>query len=113
MLGLWAFYKDRERKELLKTQKQIDEKRPDGVLDLTNFGQIINKLEPNINDNQILSLYKMALELETGEQGHSDQISADTMIDLITENRIGGYGKNVFTNYLEKIYSHDLNYSID
>ena len=102
MLGLWSFYKDRERKKLLSHQQRIDEKRPGGVLDLTTFGLILRDVEPTLNDDHILGLYKMALELETVGEEHSDKIAPDTVIDLITENRIGGYGKNFLFNYLEK-----------
>lgn len=43
----------------------------------------------------------MALDLETSGDIRTDKIAPDTMIDLITENRIGGYGKNFLFDYLE------------
>ena len=69
---------------------------------MTNFGEILRDIEPTLTDDQILGLYKKALELETSGDGHSDKICSDTVIDLIRENRIGGYGKNFLFNYLEK-----------
>jgi hypothetical protein len=101
MLGVWSFYKDRERRALVKKTDGIDVERPDGVLDLETFKRLIKSLEPSLTDAQLLGLYKSALEQETNAE-YSDKISTDTLLDLITENRIAGYGKELFSDYLDK-----------
>ena len=46
MLGVWSFYKDRERRELIEATEGLDSKRPDGVMDLDTFKNLIKSIEP-------------------------------------------------------------------
>jgi Ca2+-binding EF-hand superfamily protein len=58
MLGLWIFYKDRERKELLKLLKIDDRQSPRTIVDLENFSDLLKEVDPEVTKGQALDFYK-------------------------------------------------------
>lgn len=67
MLQIRSFFKDRERINLREKLKDIPIHRMNDILEFDTFNDLIRSIEPTINDDQLLSLYKTALEYETGD----------------------------------------------
>lgn len=58
--------------------------------------------ENNVN-GEIYGLYKKAIEMEMDEE-KLDCLSSETLVQLIIENKIGGFGKEFFTDYISEYY---------
>ena len=96
MLTAWSFYKDRERRSLISRNPIFNYANVNN-LDLDAFTDVLTDLEPQLLDHQILQLFKTAIEIEAGD-GSNDRISAETLQELVIENKIGGFGSEFFGN---------------
>ena len=69
-------------------------------MQLDEFAEVIKKLEKDIDQRRIMELYKEALSFGEGKDGIIDAIEPEIMVKLIMSYKIGGYGKEFFSNYL-------------
>ena len=60
----------------------------------------------NLSDEQMFKLYQRALELEMDDE-RVDSLSQDNVFQLIIDHKIGGFGKEFFTDYLIEYYMHE------
>ena len=61
----------------------------------------MSKLEPNIKEPTVIKLFKDALNL-VSDRKMIDAIDPEILVSLIMRYKIGGYGKEFFSAYLNK-----------
>ena len=100
MLSEWYQNKKRESKKILDLINEYDENQ-DGVMQLSEFEELLKFLEPNVSKKNVINLFKEALSM-TENDAEVDAIAPEIMVRLILHYKIGGYGKEFFSNYLNK-----------
>ena len=96
----WYHVKKREQKRILELINQYDENQ-DGVMQLSEFEELIKFLEPKVSKMNVLKLFKEALSMAE-DDSDADAIAPEITMRLILHYKIGGYGKEFFGNYLSK-----------
>ena len=61
----------------------------------------MRKLEPGIDKKRILAMFKEALAYGDTTM---DSIEPEVLVDLIVRYKVGGYGKEFFSQYLKRKY---------
>ena len=100
VLSEWYQNKKRESKRILDLINEYDENQ-DGVMQLSEFEELLKFLEPNVSKKNVINLFKEALSM-TENDAEVDAIAPEIMVRLILHYKIGGYGKEFFSNYLNK-----------
>jgi len=60
---------------------------------------LINNLEPKLKQNQIMSLFSQMLDKQNSME---DSIDPHIFTQLVQENRLGGFGKEFFSDYFRQ-----------
>lgn len=100
VLSEWYHFKKREQKKILELIAQFDENQ-DGVMQLCEFEELLKHLEPNILKKNIITMFKECLSMSDDDLD-SDAIQPDVLMRLILHYKIGGYGREFFSVYLNK-----------
>ena len=98
VLSEWYHYKSREQKKVLAVVHSFD-KNDDGVMQLDEFQEVLRKLEPGVDKKRILAMFKEALSYGDTTM---DSIDPEVLVDLIIRYKLGGYGKEFFSQYLKR-----------
>ena len=68
---------------------------------MCEFESLLKHLEPSIQKKNVISLFKEALSM--AEDDHeADAIAPEILMRQILHHKIGGYGKEFFSTYLNK-----------
>ena len=70
-------------------------------MQLCEFEELLKHLEPNIMKKSIITLFKECLSMSDDEEV-SDAIQPEVLMRLILHYKIGGFGKEFFSVYLNK-----------
>ena len=100
ILGEWYHFKKREQKQIVEMIQKFDE-NDDGVMQLSEYEAIMNEMEPGTTKKLVLKLFKEALAMQE-EDAQLDAIEPEILMRQILQYKIGGYGKEFFSNYLNK-----------
>jgi len=59
---------------------------------------MLNSLEKGVTEKFALKLYKKQMDRQAKHSSNSDQdaLSMDTLVELLTQYKIGGYGHYIF-----------------
>ena len=101
VLSEWYYAKSREHKQCMEFIMSFDENK-DEVMQLDEFNEILAKLEPGLPQKVQMELYKEALSYGEGSGGLLDAIEPEIMVKIIMNYKLGGYGKEFFSAYLNK-----------
>ena len=71
----------------------------DKLFQFNEFTNLMNSIEPNIDQQFILRIFKKTILQQNNTK--LDGITIDNLTDLILKYSVGGYGKPVFSDYLE------------
>ena len=80
--------------------KSFDE-NGDGVFQFDEFKEMINKFEPTISENVTFHLFKEALSVSPLSI-YNDAIEPYVISHMIYKYKLGGYGVEFFSNYLNR-----------
>lgn len=94
----WQLYKERTFEKLMKKFEEFDD-NGDGVLTFDEFEALVNNLDSNMSRNEISELFNETLEYETDEDD-PDKMSPESFCKTAIKHKLGGYGKDFFTDYL-------------
>ena len=70
-------------------------------MQLVEFEALLKFLEPKISKKNVINLFKEALSMAE-DDAETDAIAPEIMMRLILHFKIGGYGKEFFSSYLNK-----------
>ena len=70
-------------------------------MQLSEFEELLKYLEPNVTKKNVINLFKEALSMAE-DDAEADAIAPEIMMRLILHYKIGGYGKEFFSSYLNK-----------
>ena len=101
ILQEWYAHKATEKKVIMELIDKYDDNK-DGVMQLSEYEEIMTHLEPGITKKTIITLFKEALSMADEESVETDSISPEILQRQIQHYKIGGYGKEFFSNYLSK-----------
>jgi hypothetical protein len=65
------------------------------VLTLDEFTELVLSLEPDIENAEIVRIFRQALEYEVDEE-NLDAMEPSAFCAMAMERNLGGYGKNIF-----------------
>lgn len=103
VLAEWTVFKDGEKAALMTIfDKFVKDRGGKGIgnaLELCAFESLMHDLEPGLSSTSIRQLFKTAVEVEM-DDNRMDHLHPETLHSLITEHKIGGYGKEFFSDYL-------------
>ena len=100
ILKEWKIQKKRNNEKIIQIFHKFDD-NGDGVLCLEEFETLLKSLEPQLQKKHVLNLFREALEKNAQVD---DTLSDESFIQIVLENKLGGIGKEIFTDYLyEKI----------
>mmetsp|Transcript_30758 Transcript_30758/g.27207 ORF Transcript_30758/g.27207 Transcript_30758/m.27207 type:complete len:238 (+) Transcript_30758:67-780(+) len=94
----WKLYKEQTTKKLMDKFQEFDD-NGDGVLTFEEFQALVNNLEPNLPRNEISELFNETLEYCVEEED-SDKMTPEAFVKTAIKYKLGGYGKDFFTDYL-------------
>ncbi|CDW83979.1 UNKNOWN [Stylonychia lemnae] len=92
----WELFKRRENGKIRDFFYRFDE-NGDGVLAFDEFETLIKALDPNIKKKQVVNLFSETLD---GQDQLDDTLNIDSFIQTVTSNKIGGFGKVFFQDYI-------------
>jgi len=96
----WYSYVADQTNHLCKIISKYDENQ-DGIFQLSEFKQLINDLEPGINNEVTFILFKESMAMNE-ESVISDAIEPKVLSEVILKYKLGGFGKEFFCEYLSK-----------
>ena len=73
----------------------------DGVMQLSEYQEMINEIEPGTDKKTVLKLFKEALAMQD-DADDLDAIEPEILMRQILQYKIGGFGKEFFSAYLSK-----------
>ena len=68
---------------------------------MVEFEELLKFLEPSITKKNVINLFKEVLSMQE-EDSEVDAIAPEIMMRQILHYKIGGYGKEFFSSYLNK-----------
>ena len=68
---------------------------------MSEFEELLKFLEPKVSKKNVIGLFKEALSMAE-DDAEADAIAPEIMVRLIMHYKIGGYGKEFFSSYLNK-----------
>jgi len=95
---LWEKKKAYEKSKLLQIFRQFDD-NGDGVLELSEFDKLMKHFDPNLTPKEIAHFFNQTLEMAQSE--NPDEMSPDAFCEMMIEHKIGSYGKEFFSDYIE------------
>jgi len=68
------------------------------VFSFDEFFVMLNSLEKGVTEKFALKLYKKQMDRQAKQSSNKDQdaLSMDTLVELLTQYKIGGYGHYIF-----------------
>ena len=98
ILGQWYIYRGDEKEKLLVKIKEAD-KSGDGEIDVGEFTTLMHTIDSELDQNQILKLWQISCKWDHKKP---DQICFETLANVILNHKIGGWGKEFFSSWLDK-----------
>ena len=95
-------HREREKERLHKLFLQFDD-NGDGVLTLEEFEALVRSVDSAMSKDRVIELFNQTLEM-FDEGPTMDEMSPHAFCEMALQNTLGGYGKELFSEYFVQQY---------